>query len=144
MALRVTVDAAVDGAKLPLYASDCAAGADITVTHVEKRVSHNLVLCGTGLYLEPPPGFHTELVGRSSLIKSGWQLANCVGIIDEDYRGQLMVALLDLTGARDRQPPLGTRVAQLLVRRTERLEIVQEDALGATARGAGGFGSTGQ
>jgi dUTP pyrophosphatase len=90
----------------------------------------------------PPPGYHTEVVARSSLSKSGYILANAIGIIDNSYRGNIMVALrkVDHKAASIALP---ARVAQLIVRKTEDVELELVDELCITERGNGGFGSTG-
>ena len=89
---------------------------------------------------------YVEVVARSSLSKTDFILANSVGIIDPDYRGRIRLALRYLgeeSGADAAAEMIGRRVAQLILRRREEatLEVVSE--LGATVRGAGGFGSSG-
>jgi len=97
----------------------------------------------TGLSLELPPGFEGQVRPRSGLaLKQGVTVLNAPGTVDADYRGEVQVLLVNLSDA-----PVtlrhGDRVAQLVVARVERADLQEVEALGQTARGAGGFGSTG-
>lgn len=119
-------------------------GYDITLISLAKKLGPNLYLYGTGLRIAPDEGYYVELVARSSLMKYGYILANSVGIIDNQYRGELFVALwkLDLS-MPDIELPF--RGAQIIPRQFIRPEIVlvSNDNLDDTDRGNGGFGSTG-
>jgi dUTP pyrophosphatase len=97
----------------------------------------------TGLALEIPAGFEGQVRPRSGLaLKQGVTVLNAPGTVDADYRGEVQVLLVNLSDvpATVRH---GDRVAQLVVARVERAELRAVEALGETARGAGGFGSTG-
>tara|TARA_R110000824_G_scaffold187520_1_gene368762 strand:- start:569 stop:1018 length:450 start_codon:yes stop_codon:yes gene_type:complete len=96
----------------------------------------------TGLSMEPPPWYHIELYARSSFGKEGIILTNGVGIIDKDYRGEVKLLLSKVTPG-SKFLPIGTRVGQLIVRKTHFPEIELVDILNDTERGTGGFGSTG-
>ena len=101
---------------------------------------------GTGLCLEIPPGHAGLVVPRSSAARSGLRLANTVGVIDADYRGEvLLLVTLDPAAPAKLTISPGDRIAQLLVVPVPALEIVAVPlaALTPTGRGAGGFGSTG-
>ena len=136
-----------EGLPLPTYHSAHAAGLDV-VAGVPADASVALApggraLIPTGFALELPQGYEAQVRPRSGLaLKHGVTLLNSPGTIDSDYRGELMVLLINL----GREPFLvrrGTRIAQLVIAPVTSVEIVAADALGATTRGQGGFGSTG-
>jgi deoxyuridine 5'-triphosphate nucleotidohydrolase len=138
-------------AVIPKKASATDIGYDLTIISKEEliigqwsqRVTEPEVsLYDTGISVEPENGYYVEIVPRSSLIKSGYILANSVGIIDPSYRGSLKVALIKIdTNATE--IPLPYRGFQLIVRKSENAEFVCTDGdLSQTSRGAGGFGST--
>jgi dUTP pyrophosphatase len=132
-----------DRAILPFKTHDTDAGLDITVIKKIKTDQYGCEWYDTGLQLATPPGYYTELMGRSSLIKHGRQLANCVGIIDETYRGNLMVVLVKLhPDALALELP--ARVCQLIMREGNGATAKWVTDLDATGRGFGGFGSTGE
>ena len=133
-------------ANLPTYGSQWAAGADLYAC-LEAPVTiepHQTVMVPTGLALEVPVGCAGLIYARSSMgAKRGLAPANKVGVIDSDYRGEVMVALHNHgTVAQTVEP--GERVAQLLI--TPVLTPAYEEAseLSDTVRGVGGFGSTGK
>lgn len=101
-------------------------------------------MVGTGLSIAVPEGYFGAVFARSGLAsKQGLRPANCVGVCDSDYRGEYTVALHnDSAVAREVQP--GERIAQLVVIPYLALDFEEADALDDTARGAGGFGSTGK
>ena len=129
----------------PRYASDLAAGADLraAVPGPLMLAPGARALVPTGLTLEIPPGFEAQVRARSGLaLKKGLALANGVGTIDADYRGEVGVILVNL-GAEEVTLRRGERIAQLVVAPVVRALFVRETELNGTARGAGGFGSTG-
>ena len=98
----------------------------------------------TGLRMEIPPGFEGQLRPRSGLaLKHGITLPNTPGTIDSDYRGPVGVLLINL-GAEPYTIRHGDRIAQLVVAPVVQVRFERTDRLGDTARGAGGFGSTGR
>jgi len=130
-------------AVLPTKAHDSDSGFDITIVAVHKELRGGITLFDTGLRLAPDPGYYTDLVARSSLMKYGYMLANGVGIIDNSYRGPLLVALRKFDPlAKDLRLPM--RVAQLIPRKIINVEIRQVKDVSETTRGDGGFGSTGK
>jgi dUTP pyrophosphatase len=139
MSLQVKVDG--DGA-LPTYATAASAGADL-------RASEDLVIAAgaraavpTALQLEIPPGHVGLIWPRSGLaVKHG--IDTLAGVVDSDYRGEVKVVLVN-HGDAPFTIRSGDRIAQILVQRVERPAFVAAVALGETARGAGGFGSTGR
>ena len=99
---------------------------------------------GTGLALAIPAGYFGGVFARSGLAsKQGLRPANCVGVIDADYRGECTVALHNDTDAPRTVAP-GDRIAQLVILPFLAAEFAEADALDETDRGAGGFGSTGR
>lgn len=125
------------------HASDV--GYDLTALGIHKTaLDGRLLLCDTGIRLDVPPGIYAEIVPRSSLSKTGYILANSVGIIDPSYRNNLYVALLKIDAAApDLTFPF--RGVQLIFRHQLHVRFAEEASGGSssdTARGLGGFGST--
>jgi dUTP pyrophosphatase len=131
-------------AVLPTKGTELSIGYDLTVIDTVKKFSEKTTLFDTGLKVTPPKGYYTEIVPRSSLSKTGYILANSVGIIDEDYRGRLMIALTKVDDSMPDLVPPFTR-CQLILRKgyyykvDDVTEYYKEDN---TSRGSGGFGST--
>jgi dUTP pyrophosphatase len=135
-------------AALPHYASSGAAGLDLTAAIDAPVVLAPLerAKLPTGLVLGLPPGHEGQVRPRSGLaIKQGLTVLNAPGTIDEDYRGELAVLLVNLSHEPVTISP-GDRIAQLVIAPVTRANVVEVESveqLGATERGAGGFGSTG-
>jgi dUTP pyrophosphatase len=132
-----------DNAHVPTQGSDKAAGFDLYACDGTYICPGQTKLIPTGLAIQPPEGFCAKIYARSGLAaKKGLRPANCVGICDEDYTGEYMVAL------HNDSPEMqfiedGERIAQLLFERYYGVEFVEVESLDETERGAGGFGSTG-
>ena len=143
--MKVKVKKLFPEAKIPTYGSDFAAGADLYAAANEKVVIQpgETVLVHTGIALEIPVGYGGFLYARSGLAtKKGLAPANKVGVIDSDYRGEVMVALFNQSSeAREVEP--GERIAQLVIMPYLTAEFYEADELSDTVRGTGGFGSTG-
>ena len=144
--MEIKVKKLIKTAKLPVYASENAAAADlcsaeeesVTLRPGETRLLH------TGLALEIPAGYAGFVYARSGLAsKRGLAPANKVGVIDADYRGEVLVALHNHGREEARVEP-GERIAQLVVAEAPRFSFVEAKELSDTVRGAGGFGSTGR
>ena len=129
---------------LPRYASEHAAGLDISAAEelvLEPGQRHAVA---TGFAIEIPHGYEVQVRPRSGLaIKHGITCLNTPGTIDSDYRGEVKVILINL-GQEPFAIRRGERIAQLVPAPVLRADFVEVDALGQTARGGGGFGSTGQ
>ena len=142
----VRVKRVLEGAKLPTYGSACAAGADLYAC-LEEAVTiqpGETVFIPTGIALEVPQGCAGLIYARSSMgAKRGLAPANKVGVIDSDYRGQVMVALHNHSALPQTVEPQ-ERIAQLLITPVFTPGFVQTEELSDTQRGAGGFGSTGK
>jgi dUTP diphosphatase len=115
----------------------CSADPDFSIAPMERR------LVRTGLALAIPIGFEAQVRPRSGLaIKQGLTLPNTPATIDSDYRGELMIALINL-GTEPVAVTRGMRIAQLVFQRVEEVKLVEVAELPESERGAGGFGSTG-
>jgi len=136
-----------EGLPLPSYQSTHAAGLDV-VASVPETAPVELepgarALLPTGFALEIPVGYEAQVRPRSGLaLKHGVTLLNTPGTIDADYRGELMVILINHGNERFRICR-GDRIAQLVIAPVAQVEVVAVEVLGGTARGGGGFGSTG-
>lgn len=135
-----------DRAKMPTNGSKYAAGYDLYAAN-EKPVTIYPGTCekiGTGLAMEIPVGFFGAIFARSGLAtKQGLRPANCVGVVDSDYRGEVIVAVHNDSN-EPRQVAPGERIAQLVLLAygiVDGFEVADE--LEDTDRGEGGFGSTG-
>lgn len=132
-------------AVVPTYGSAYSAGADLYAC-IDSAVTiapGETKLIGTGLSAEIPEGFGGFIYARSGLAtKKGLAPANKVGVVDADYRGEIMVALYNQS-ATAQTVEKGERVAQLVIAPFLKAEFVVADELSDTVRGEGGFGSTG-
>ena len=115
-------------------------GYDLTLIKELKRVD-NVIFYDTGVSIEPPNGYYFDLVGRSSISKSGYTIANNVGIIDRTYRGNIIVALVKTNQhAPDLQLP--NRLVQIIPRKIVHFIPIQQQDLSSTERNNKGFGSS--
>lgn len=131
---------------LPTYGSEFSAGADLYACLSEEAViaPGETVMIPTGLAMEIPEGYGGFIYARSGLsVKKGLAPANKVGVIDADYRGEIMVALYNQS-REERIVSHGERVAQLVIAPFLKVTFEESDTLEDTVRGAGGFGSTGK
>ena len=129
----------------PTYGSPAAAGADLYALLDETLTvaPGETVRVPTGLSLEIPEGYAGLIYARSGLsVKRGLAPANKVGVIDADYRGEILVALYNQSPV-PQTVESGERIAQLVIAPVLQVEFEECDDLSDTARGAGGFGSTG-
>ncbi|MBQ1957141.1 MAG: dUTP diphosphatase [Clostridia bacterium] len=135
-------------ATLPKYGSEYAAGADLyaCIADGEKGIliaPGETKLIHTGIAMEIPQGFVGLVYARSGLAtKRGLAPSNKVGVIDCDYRGELMVSLYNQSGETQKVEH-GERIAQLVITPYITVEFEEVDELSETVRGEGGFGSTG-
>ena len=132
-------------AVLPAYGSEYAAGADLYALTDEELVFQpgETKLVHTGIALEIPEGYAGLIYARSGLAsKRGLAPANKVGVVDADYRGEVMVALHNHSTVEQKVSPK-ERIAQLVIAPFLKAEFYESEELSDTVRGAGGFGSTG-
>ena len=130
---------------VPTYGTDCAAGADLyALPNGAVAIKPNeTVLIHTGIAMQIPDGYAGFIFARSGIAtKRGLAPANKVGVIDSDYRGEIMVSLHNHSDAVQEIAD-GERIAQLVITPFLRAEFTETDELSDTVRGEGGFGSTG-
>lgn len=147
LSVLVTQMAHAEGLPLPAYQSAAAAGLDLTAAIPTRKPIRlqpgSRTLVSTGLVLELPPGTEGQVRPRSGLAaRHGVTVLNSPGTIDSDYRGEVQVILINL-GTETVTIARGDRIAQLIVTPVSRTKLVTVEAVSKTARGAGGFGSTG-
>lgn len=145
---QVYVIQTTKNAKLPCKGSEEAAGYDLYASLDKEDTKiippHATVKINTGLKMAIPKGYFGAIFARSGLAtKQGLRPANCVGVIDSDYRGEVIVALHNDT-ATNKVINNGDRIAQLSIIPYEKCEFIKTDKLDKTIRGEGGFGSSGK
>ncbi|WP_095082704.1 dUTP diphosphatase [Mesorhizobium sophorae] len=136
-----------DGLPLPAYESPGAAGMDLRAAVPDDRplliLPGKRALVPTGLILEIPEGMEGQVRPRSGLaFKHGLTVLNTPGTIDSDYRGEVKVLLINL-GDEDFAVTRGMRIAQIVFAAVTQAAVEERSLAGGTARGSGGFGSTG-
>lgn len=132
-------------AKIPTYGSDYSAGADLyaCINEEIEILPHNTVFINTGIQIEIPTGLVGLIYARSGLgCKKGLAPANKVGVIDSDYRGEIIVALHNHTNDKQNIKP-NERIAQIVFTPYYKADFQKVEELSDTIRGTGGFGSTG-
>lgn len=131
--------------ELPAYSTEFSAGMDIranldapvTMKHLERK------LIPTGLFIELPQGFEAQIRPRSGMaLKRGISVLNSPGTIDADYRGEIGIILINLSGGEVVIED-GERICQMIISRHETINWETVESLEVTARGEGGFGHTG-
>ena len=136
------------GLDLPAYQTEGAAGMDLTAAIgdgppvIIAPLARNLI--PTGLTIELPKGYEAQVRPRSGLaLKSGLTVLNTPGTIDQDYRGEIKVILVNLS-----EHPVeinrGDRIAQMVIAKVEHANLIEKSGLTLTKRGSDGFGSTGK
>ena len=146
MNTKIHVKKLNENAKLPTYGSAYAAGADLyALTEAPVTIEpHQTVFIHTGIAIELPLGLVGLVYARSGIAcKRDLAPANKVGVIDCDYRGEIMVALHN-HGTAAQTIENGERVAQLVITPYVTADFIQSDTLSDTVRGEGGFGSSGR
>ena len=144
--MRVRLKKLNEKAILPTYGSEFSAGADLYAC-IDESVAiapGETAFIGTGLAMELDCGYVALIYARSGLAcKKGLALANKVGVVDADYRGEVMVALHN-HGLVSQTVEAGERIAQMIIAPFVAVNYVFADELDDTVRGEGGFGSTGR
>lgn len=131
-------------AKLPVRAHQDDAGYDLHALEAATLAPGERAAIRTGIAIELPPGHAGLVVPRSGLAaRHGIAIVNAPGLIDAGYRGELRVLLLNTEREAAFEVSVGDRIAQLVIVAVATPQIVEADALAATVRGEGGFGSTG-
>ena len=141
--MKVNIKKLSDKATLPTRGSAAAAGYDLyaNVSETTQIAPHTTAKIGTGLAMEIPDGYFGGIYARSGIAtKEGLRPANCVGVVDSDYRGEIIVAVhndSDIT----REITPAERIAQIIIQPYLSVEFEEADELAESERGAGGFGS---
>lgn len=133
-------------AKLPTRESESAAGYDLyaDIIGTESVMPHQVAKIPTNIAIEIPDGFFGAIYARSgTATKKGLRPANCVGIVDADYRGSIFVPLRNDTSTVQNIEP-NERIAQIVIQQSFNVQFEETDELSETDRGDGGFGSTGK
>ena len=130
---------------LPAYATAGSAGMDLIANLLEplilKPFERNLI--PTGLFIELPNGYEAQIRPRSGMaLKQGITCLNSPGTVDSDYRGELKIILINLSNT-EQVINHGDRIAQMIIAKTERAELMLVQQLNESQRGDGGFGHTG-
>lgn len=131
-----------ENAVVPTKANYSDVGYDLSAISIHKQINSKTILCNTGIKLEIPTSYYVEIVPRSSIVKSGYILANSVGIIDASYKGELLIALIKI----DESSPDITfpfRCCQLIMKKQIFPKMIEGDDITISKRGDGGFGSSG-
>ena len=131
-------------AVIPSRVNDTDIGLDLVAIDKYKENIGNSTcnLYKTGIKVCPPQGYYLEIIPRSSISKSGWMLANSIGIIDPEYNGELLIPLIRINDKAP-EPELPFRLCQLVLRKAYYPIPKQVNTLDETIRGDGCFGSTG-
>lgn len=132
-----------ENAKAPVYSSLGAAGCDLMATSKRYDADRQYYEYGTGIAVEIPEGYVGKIYPRSSISNRGLLLCNSCGIIDSDYRGEIVLRFYDATFHCDPYN-VGERLGQLVIEPSIGLTFEEKENLSTTRRGAGGYGSTGK
>ena len=134
----------VPEARIPSKGSAEAAGCDLSSAENMTIPAHGRGLVHTGIRIAPPRGCHIEVRPRSGLaLKRGLTVLNTPGTIDADYRGEVGVILINLSGEPQTIEP-GERICQMVIAKHESPEVIEVQELSETERGEGGFGHSGR
>lgn len=144
--MKIEIKRLHENARLPERGSSFAAGYDLFADLSEELViaPHETAMIGTGLAVAIPEGYFGGIFARSGLsAKEGLRPANCTGVIDADYRGEVKVALHN-DSMEERVIAPGQKIAQMVIVPFLAVDFSEVEDLDTTERGSGGFGSTGK
>ena len=145
--MKVKFKKLVDTAVTPSYAKPGDAGMDITAIAHKINTEHNFIEYHTGLAFELPKGYVGLLFPRSSVSKKDISLANCVGVMDSGFRGEITFRYKfekDSYFASLKRFQEGDRIGQLVIMPYPKVELQEKETLSESERGTGGYGSTGK
>jgi len=141
--MKIKIKKLVPEAQIPMYATAGSNAMDVVA--VSKKLvnqdSFGYIEYGTGLAFEIPEGYGLFLLPRSSISKTGLILANSLGLVDTDYRGEVSFRFKYIPQTLDYN--IGDRIGQVLILETPKIEFEEVQELSETERGSGGYGSTG-
>jgi dUTP pyrophosphatase len=144
-AVRVLVHRLDPDLPLPAYAHEGDAGLDLYAREAVTLAPGARAAVGTGVAIALPPGYAGFVLPRSGLaLRHGLSKVNTPGLVDAGYRGEIRVLLINHDPSTPVTLARGDRIAQLVVQRVERVELVEVETLPQSMRGAGGFGSSGR
>ena len=139
-----SVDVPIIAAQVPAYAHPGDAGVDLVSTEALRLEPGQRALVGTGVRIALPDGYVAFVVPRSGLAaRHGITIVNSPGTVDAGYRGEIKVSLLNTDASQAYDVAVGDRIAQVIIMPVPRVRFVAVDELPDSARGEGGFGSTG-
>lgn len=143
-AIRIPITTLSENAVIPSYAYPGDAGMDLRATETVMLAPFQRALISTGIAIAIPEGYAGFVQPRSGLaVKRGITVLNTPGLIDSHYRGEIKVCLINMDPKNGFVINEGDRIAQLVIQKVETVEWEPVDALDATERGEGGFGSSG-
>lgn len=144
--LKIKIKKLSENAEVPKYETMNASGLDLkaNIKSPRKIMPLERVLIPSGISIEVPEGFEAQIRPRSGLsFKHGITLINCVGTIDADYRGEILIPVVNLSNEPYEIQPQ-ERVCQMVISKVEHVQIELVEEISETTRGSGGFGSTGK
>jgi len=141
--MKVKIKKVHPDAVIPSYAKESDAGLDLVATSIISNTTFQITY-GLGIALEIPEGFVGLVFPRSSIRNTELTLSNSVGVIDSGYRGELQATFNKSNGLDSISYKVGERVCQIMIIPHPIIELIEVDELSESARGAGGFGSTGK
>ena len=141
--MKLKVKKLTPEAKIPSYANPGDAGLDLTAVGERFDLEHRFVEYKFGLALEIEKGYVGLIFPRSSNSKKDLILSNCVGVVDSSYRGEITARFKNLVPSGAKKYFVGDKIAQLVIVETPKVEIEEVSELSDTARGSGGYGSSG-
>jgi dUTP pyrophosphatase len=133
-----------DTAKQPIQATEGACGYDVYANRITTNADKTQCSIYFGFAVEIPEGYALELIPRSSICKTGLRLANCIGLIDNDYRGEVYATFDIIDIANENNYQIGDRVGQFILIEKIQSKFTEVTKLNETTRGEGGFGSSGK
>jgi dUTP pyrophosphatase len=139
--MKLSVKLEHPNAVMPTRVHEDDIGFDVIIIDIFKVVNDSITMYETGIAVKPDDGYYVEVVPRSSFSKTGYVLANSIGIIDPNYRGTIKIAVIKVDKNMP-DLPVPYKGFQLIVRKVEKVELKQVFDLDKTSRGDGGFGST--
>ncbi len=141
--MKVKIKKVHSDAVIPQYAKESDAGLDLVATSIISNTTFQITY-GLGIALEIPEGFVGLVFPRSSIRNTELTLSNSVGVIDSGYRGELQATFNKSNGLDSISYKVGERVCQIMIIPHPIIELFEVDELSESARGEGGFGSTGK
>lgn len=142
--MKVKVKRLVAHADIPAYSREGDAGLDLVATDVNHDREYDFVEYGTGIAVEIPAGHVGLLFPRSSISKTPHQLANSVGVIDSNYRGEIKLRFKTKEGREHQEYYVGDKIGQLIIVPYPKVVLEEVEELKDTNRGTAGFGSSGK